>query len=324
METTFGLTSRFFPLLLLTAPIFGQGFSLEGPIGGFVFDAPSRSIRPLVGLLGAARLGSPVLTGVAFASVAPDQRKAITLSEAGLQLIADLRNPAASAQSLPGAIPSASQALWADGSSAAVLFSASEKQLQFVWQDGGAIFLGTPCDLSSLPAPVRLLAALPAARIAAVVTSAEEKSAVYLVREGAPPVLAGLFAAPVAAAFAPTGGALYLAAASSLYRISSFQVHPEMEVLIENAAALDNAIAIAVTNNGPILFIASAASRRIRAYDLNLQRFLDDLELDSLPSRFESFGATSFVLNPLRAARDPVLILETVPAPRVIFIPSGE
>jgi len=324
MKTTVPSALRISSLCLLALSGLAQTSTLQGPAGGFLFDAPSRSLRPLIGLPGASHFGPPILTGVPLAGVAPDQRKAVLASETGLQVILDLRNPYASIQNLPGAIAAPSQILWAADSSSAVLFSASGKQLQFLWQDGGSVLAGPSCDLASLPSPVRLLAADPFARIAAVAAPAEEKSAVFLLREGSPPQLLGLFPSPVAAAFAPAGSSLYLAGASSLWRIADLSAPSAAEALWENAAELPEPVALAVSNNGQFLFLAGASSRRIRAYDLSAQRFLEDLEIDNLPSGFEPFTPTSFLLNPLREARDPVWILETSPAPRVIFIPSGE
>lgn len=313
-----------YPLLAAISAL-AQSSTVEGPGGGFVFDGSSRSIRPFVGLLGASYLGPPVLTGVAFASVAPDQQRAVMLSETGMHWVADLRNPGIPTQSLPGAMASPSQALWTADASAAVLFSAAEKQLQFLRQDGASVLLGPPCGLASLPSPVKLLAAAPAARIAAVAAPLEEgKNAVYLVQEGNPPQLVATFAGPVAAALAPGGDVLYVAGGASLWRIRNLSAAPETESLAEGAAELQNPAALAVAGNGQALFLAGAASRRIRIYDLSAQRFLEDVEVDSPPNGLEPFTATSFLLNPQRAPQDPVWILETTPAPRVIFIPSGE
>src|SRR5512134_3362781 len=74
-------------LLLALGAAFGQDGGLTGPVSGMVFDADSRSLRPVVGVPGAAYLGQPAVSGLDWASVAPNGRAALVLSNAQLRLL---------------------------------------------------------------------------------------------------------------------------------------------------------------------------------------------------------------------------------------------
>ena len=47
--------------------LWAQEARLSGPISGLVFDRPSHSIRPIMGLPGAAYLGDPLVDGLEWA-----------------------------------------------------------------------------------------------------------------------------------------------------------------------------------------------------------------------------------------------------------------
>ena len=60
---------------------FAQRAELGGPISGFVYEKNTRSLRPVLGVLGAAYLGEPVLSGAEAAAVSPNGRIALAVSE---------------------------------------------------------------------------------------------------------------------------------------------------------------------------------------------------------------------------------------------------
>jgi len=70
-----------FQLCLFSAPLLALGAApaaaadIAGPVTGYVFDAPSHSVLPVLGIPGAATLGDPVSLGldITYAAVAPGQ-----------------------------------------------------------------------------------------------------------------------------------------------------------------------------------------------------------------------------------------------------------
>lgn len=91
---------------------------LVGPNSGYLFDAPSRSVRLMQGSLGAAALGEPVLDQVDFASISPGGNHAIGCRRGLCFIVTDLTSP----DTLPLASNPEGVAWAADGTSA-VLYS---------------------------------------------------------------------------------------------------------------------------------------------------------------------------------------------------------
>src|SRR5687768_4854610 len=67
--------------------LLAQGTQLTGPGSGFVFDDQARSIRWIVGVPGAAYLGTRVADGLDLAAVAPNSRLAVAVKGGGLYLV---------------------------------------------------------------------------------------------------------------------------------------------------------------------------------------------------------------------------------------------
>ena len=64
-------TSRSYARLTALSAV-GQMASLRGPVSGLIYDASSRSIRPVVGFPGSSYLGRPILRDLGKSFVAPD------------------------------------------------------------------------------------------------------------------------------------------------------------------------------------------------------------------------------------------------------------
>ena len=57
-----------------------QSVPIAGPMTGWVYDPPSRSLRAISGIPGAARLGGAVVDGISWGSVAPWRTAFVTSS----------------------------------------------------------------------------------------------------------------------------------------------------------------------------------------------------------------------------------------------------
>ena len=65
--------------LLMAGAAAGQMASLKGPISGIVYDAPSRSVRPVMGFPGSSYLGKAIVNDVQMASISPDGESALVI-----------------------------------------------------------------------------------------------------------------------------------------------------------------------------------------------------------------------------------------------------
>src|SRR5262245_1261455 len=122
--------------------------SFQGPLTGFVYSLSSRNIRPLLGITGAARIGSPLLNEVDFASVGPDGKWAL-VTTAGrsffMQGLSSL-NPA----DIPaeGLLDGVDRVLWNRDGAVALLYSSSVNRLQRVRLSSSGAEVAEALDLS--------------------------------------------------------------------------------------------------------------------------------------------------------------------------------
>lgn len=100
---------------------------VAGPNSGYLFDAPSKSVRLVQGSIGATTLGAPVLDRVDFASISPAGNHAIGCRRGDCFVIVDLNSPELA--TLPVATNPEAIAWAADGSGA-VLYSRTGSWMQ--------------------------------------------------------------------------------------------------------------------------------------------------------------------------------------------------
>jgi len=333
---------RFASLVLAAAALYGQA-SISGPTNEYIFDPGTQTIRAIVGVPGSGYLGSSITPVIKLGSVAPNARFAITVNANTAEFIADLTQSPVTPQPLTGAIADSDRILWAQDSSGAVLFSSRGRSLQFISQVNQQPTVQPGIDLSTLEstleaptgreasrtpdilAPVQsayLLAIDPAAKQAIVAIGGAGQSNVYLLESGMSPRLIIRAVSAAAAAFA-ADGSLYVidAAGEQVWILPSPLGSATAQTLPAPQTSLGRPTAIMVQGN--LLYVATSAGNRIDVYDAASLQYVDELALDSAPSTLEQFTATSYLLNARRSSTDPVLLLETSPVPKVIFIPAG-
>jgi DNA-binding beta-propeller fold protein YncE len=328
---------RLATLLLAAAALYGQA-SISGPANEYIFDPGSQTIRAIVGAPGSGYLGNSVTPALKLGSVAPNGRYAIAVTANTTEFIADLTQSPVTTQPLAGAIADSDRIIWAQDSSGAVLFSSRGRSLQFISQINQQPIVQPRVDLSELESaregaatrasrvpdilasvqPMSLLAIDPAAKQAIVATGGAGQSNVYLVENGMSPQLIIRAGSVAAAAFAPDGS-LYLvdAAGDQVWTVPN----PLGNATIQTQTSLSRPAAIMVEGN--LLYVASNAGNKIDVYDAASLQQVDELMLDSAPSTLEQFTPTSYLVNARRNSTDPVLLLETSPVRKIIFIPAG-
>src|SRR4051794_23964982 len=186
-------------------PAAAQTTSFHGPIAGFVYSHGSRTIRPMLGVPGAARLGSPILDEVDFASIAPGGAWALVTKGDRCSLVHGLADLTPAGSAADGLIDDVDRVLWNRDGSIALLYSSSSNRMQRVRLSDAGVRADTPMDLSPW-GPVTALAIDPAGR---QISFGVAKSGLYLFQAGQSPALLSSMAQPVAAAFDSTGKRLY-------------------------------------------------------------------------------------------------------------------
>jgi len=307
---------------VLIAPAFGQGqvVKLDGPICGFVFDPPSRTIRPLLGIPGAAHLGAPTFSNLDFAAVSPDGRQALAVRDGQLWILRDPTAPIASP--IDNAIDHPERIIWASDSSTAALYSSSARSIQRVQLLVGSPQLDPPIDTSFLPGPISALAVDTKGRIA-VGVSDPAAGGVYLFSFDKPPAQIASVNDPSALVF--SGKGLYIAdrQSRSVLEIPDLAAGGIAPFLAEQDGVVDPA-AIAISPDQRRFYLASREDRTLRVYQINTRSLIAELPLDSEPSRIDSLSQPSlFALNTRQKPTDSLLLLDGRSGDSVYFVPAA-
>jgi len=277
---------------------------VAGPVTGFIFDPPSETIRPMLGIPGAAYLGDAVATGLSAAAVSPNGTLALGVERTGrLLLYTGLSHSGAHPVSVPGAIPGGSLFAWSADSSAAAVYAVGSLKAQIVTASAKAPAAGAAIDLSSLPGAVAAMA-FDGQRILVGVSGG-----IFLASASSPPQKIADAVSPTAMALA--NGSLYFAdqQTQEIWQISNYAAAPAA-ALFANDSGVNGPVGLQVSADGQRLFVANAGSRKLTVYDIAARSALQTLELPFTPTRLDGFGNTSvFVMNggapgPLYIARD--------------------
>lgn len=304
-------TSRIVIFLVAVLGAHGESGGIGGILSGVVFDAPSRSLRPVVGVPGAAYLGQPIARGFEAVSVAPDGRQAIALAQERLYWVGDVFE-GAPLHELAQNAGRWELAAWRGDSSQVALWL------------GDRLMLASPDGLVSLPldgleAPIRALAVTDDGAVLAGVVGA----GLYLLEPGAAPALVASLAD--SAGIAVAGDRAWVAdrASRQVLEIRRYRETPEVIVFAGAGRGVADPIAVAVSRRGPALWIADAGGRKLARFDLATGAPLTEVTLDFEPSRLEALGGAGFLLNDRTGEGEAVEVLvEDEAAPSVYFVPA--
>lgn len=135
-----------------------QQGSLTGPVEAYIFDAPTRSLRAVIGLPGAASFGPALRDSLDFASVAPSQSYGIGFQRGRCLLISGLGSSLAT-RTLSGVESQPEGIAWSGDGSHAVLYSRAGNWLQTLSGLPGAPAVGARVDGSTLGGALASVAA---------------------------------------------------------------------------------------------------------------------------------------------------------------------
>ncbi|MCU1257599.1 MAG: hypothetical protein JWO80_484 [Bryobacterales bacterium] len=301
-------------LPLLAGSLFAQ---FSGPSLGLVYDAPNQALRRIAGLPGGATLSDPVLTGIAFAAVAPDHSFAIVSSADGSGYQLFTRDGLSALP--PGLTPSArvafspgggAAAFYADGSASLTLVTGlpSQPSLQaiavggavgkFAVNDAGSLLVSVPRQ----PAGESVLQISPQGQPVQVL-DVTQAAAIIFSRDGAKAWIAD-------------------AAENRIWSLSQFDTSAVAAPIASDADGLSTPLALAVSTDARTLWIGNGGTNGVITFDLFQGTALASLTCScKLTTLSPLTGAGVFRLTDL--ATDPIWILDaSQPAPRILFIPA--
>jgi len=311
------------PLLfaLLASSVASAQIFLNGPVEGFLFDAPTGSLRAVLGVPGSATLGPSLWDGVDFASVAPRQSYAFVFQAGQCQIVSNLNSAPTPGSVISGLSAQPQGVSWSADGRFAILYSTGGNSIQTVSGLPSAPVLAS-VDISSLPGTLSAVASDPQGKRIAIAVSGAT-GGLYLTSDSQSfvPVLQ-----------APNISALSFSAdGSSLYALDNSI--PELAVVDLNTLSsqtlpldgLSNPVAISADKDAQgrqIVYIASGSDQLLRIVDVASQQKLADLSLNAAPAGLDVLGVHSFVIAARADGTQPLWLFASSPQPAAYFVPA--
>ena len=302
----------------------GQDLRVAGPITGIVFDQPSRSLRHVLGVPGAARLGPPILTDLDWASVSPDSRTALVSLQGEVHWFSSTSDPSSDAGGVPltGIVDSPICFTWAADSRAVVLYSATSRSVQWVRATDQGPVADVPLPLTGVDGEVTALAAESPSGPVVLVSSA----GVYQLSASTGTRLILPVSDGSVVALEPGGSTLWVSDRSTgqLLRTSTGS-EQSPQIVLSDPENLADITAMTLSADRTRLYLANRTKLRLFVFDTGNGILSDGGELDAPVTQFLPLGRPSLLL--LQGLRDqpeqPLYVLDETSGPGVFFIPAG-
>jgi hypothetical protein len=300
----------------LMAP--GEDSRMSGPVPGFVFHGPTRSIRPIVGVPGSAYLGPMVAQDFDDASISPLGKSALATRGGRLYFLQGLDTGEPLVTTIEGAISGVDRIVWSQDGLGAAVYSASLRQAQILRSLNGSLMpaVESLLDLSSTENAVsallfdgkRLLAG------AGGVYAADPSGLKLLLRT----------ANPAALALGAGNRDLFVADRDSnqIWMIRDYAGDATPMLFSDERAGLASPVGLRVAGNGRYLLIANSGNRSVDAVEISTRSVLKHIELNFAPSRMDTVGLGALAL--LNSGRDgePLYLIDSGEDLAVYFVPA--
>jgi hypothetical protein len=295
-------------LLLLAATFSSLGIAqqteLRGPVTGFIYERTTRSLRPVLGVLGAAHIGGAVLSAVDAAAVSPNGRIALAVAD---QELIRLDLSTGERLGISSAV-AGDRIIWNKASTAALIAEASTGRLS-LWEPSNGL-----TALADVPGTITAAAVSDSGD--AAVASADGVYAVT--RAGGPRLIAAV--QELGGLTVQAGDLLFADRGSnSIFRVRDFASSASVEKVSDAPAG---ATGLGLSRDGETLFVASSESRSVRAMRLATGEIAGEIALDFTPSAVEPLSASAYLLNP--GATGPLQVLDARAQAAVYFVPAAE
>jgi hypothetical protein len=295
----------FFLSLFVFLAAMASDSGVSGPLAGFLLDPETRTLRPALGVPGAAHAGPAILSDVEAASIAPRGDVALAATPDALVLVRRLPSGEFDATRIENGLAGANGLAWSADGAVAAAYSASARAAQII-RDGAVVRL---IDLAALEDVTAL----------AIDNTGENLlvgavGGVYAAKASHVQLAASL---PRVAAIAIHGQNAFIAA-DAIYELADFAGKAALLPFAVEAGAAG----IQVSGNGKRLVVAAAQS--VLVYDIASRSALARTDLEWAPTTLARFGApATFLLKSGKAGSEPLYIVDVSADPAVFFVPVG-
>jgi hypothetical protein len=308
--------------LVFAGLLAAQQASLTGPVQSYTFDAPTRSLRAVIGIAKAATFGPVLRDNLDFASIAPLQSYGIGFQSGRCLLITGLGSSLISTRALSGVEAQPEGIAWSGDGSLAVLYSRTGNWLQTLSGFPGAPVAGMRVDGSSLGGVLASVAVDAQGKLIAAGFSGDA-GALYQSSDGKTFTSLKSVANPAALSFSTDGSTLYALDTSVPQVIAVNLANRGFQNISLNGLANPMAIqAVEDSENRQLLYVAAASDRLVRILDVASQQIVTDVPLGFQPTCLDQFGANSFVVASRSQAANPLWLFASSPQPEAYFVPA--
>jgi hypothetical protein len=301
--------------------LLAQPSGVSGPVEGFTFDAPTRSIRAVNGSLGSASLGPAALDLLNFASVAPHQNYGVAFRRGQFLFVSQLGSDQVSTAVLQEPSSAPDGVVWSDDGSVAVLYSQMGSWIQTFTGFPAAVNPGPSISIAPLGGSLAAIATdLHGQSIAVGVTG--DQGGVYVSANGQGFVPLLSMSSPVSLTFSADGGTLY-ALNGEANQVSELTLassaNQTWPLGTEDAVAIKAASSASSLN---VLYVVGGSDHLLLAFDPSTHRQIASVPLSFAPTAIETLGNNSFVLRPRTSNSDPLWSFTNGLQPIVCFVPA--
>ncbi len=302
----------------------GTRFSL--PILGYVLERAPTSLRPIVGIAGAASLGQPLQPLPEIQVVAASSRRGYALAAAGPNLDPILIRPSPGStafQWLEGAMTGVDRIVLSPGGNAALLYSRAAGRVQVVRGLPEAPGVDPELDLSSLDGAVSNLAVSDAGDAILIAVSQGQTGFVYVLgSDGRARFLSEAGAGSPVAFFAGRADAVIADVdRNTVFEVRNLAGTPEFFPLAGPVDGVDAPVAIEVSADNTRLLIANSGAGTIAWVDLASGR-RGSVACDCRPTGLHRLaGNAVFRLAELSGEATPIFDGDAL-EPRVVLLPA--
>ena len=285
-------------VFMLALPLAAQNSSVRGPMSGYVLEA--NSVRPIVGVPGAAYLGDALISNARAAAVSPDGRNLVVNVEGKTLMLTSTAEGSWQSSVITEEFPNASLFAW-DERSAAVA----------IYETGHMAIAGT-AGLQAVDAPQGKVLAMVLADDGSI-AAAVEGVGVMLLKSGTAPRLVSRNDGVVSLSRA--GSDLFFADAvrGEVLKIANFANGGEATIF---ASGLDGAAGVAAWRGR--LIVSSRAGRSVTAFSLSSGERMATVDVGFEPSSLARLNDGLWQLN--AGASPAQLIDENL---QTWFVPAG-
>ena len=307
---------------ILAGGLAAQQGSLTGPVEAYTFDAPTRSLRAVFGVAGAASFGPVLRDNLDFASIAPGQNYGIAFQSGQCLLVTGLGASPISTRALAGVEGQPEGITWSGDGSRAVLYSRSGNWLQTVSGFPAAPTASPRVNGSSLGGVLNAVTVDPKGKLIAAGFGGDTGT-VYQSSDGENFNRLATVAKPISLSFSADGGTLFVLDGSALQVIALTVPGGGLQTI--PLAGLENPLAIQAAQDSTghqQLYIADGGQRMVRILDVATQQIVTDVPLSFQPTCLDQFGSNSFVVAARSQAAHPLWLFASSPQQKAYFVPA--